>query len=155
VVKLVEAAVAVQLAWSSARLSVTTTLPTTPVMNPPGAPEPSDVAVGAVIVSAPLVTENVTVVSGSLPGAAFAAAPGVVAPGVVALGVVELGVFDLCAFELCAFELGPVFVKLPVAAEAAAGASRPPTATPALRARTTDFRMLSPVCWPGACQAGC
>jgi hypothetical protein len=39
-------------------------------MVPPGAPEPRLAAVGAVIVSSPLVTANVTVVLGSPPGGA-------------------------------------------------------------------------------------
>jgi hypothetical protein len=76
VVKSVADAVAVQEALSRARSSVTVVAPTSPVMVVPGAPEPRSAAVGAAIVSAPLVTAKVTVVFGSPgPGAgAFTAA---------------------------------------------------------------------------------
>src|SRR6266496_2633221 len=65
VVKSVADAVAVQEALSRARSSVTVVVPISPVMVVPGAPEPRFAVAGAVIVSAPLVTAKVTVVSGS------------------------------------------------------------------------------------------
>ena len=77
VVKAVDDAVAVQAALSRARSSVTVIAPISSVMVVPGAPEPRSAVAGAVIVSAPLVTAKVTVVSGSPgpPGAgAFTAA---------------------------------------------------------------------------------
>ena len=77
VVKSVADASAIQAAVSEARSSVTVIAPISPVIVVPGAPEPRGAAAGAVIVSAPLVTAKVTVVSGSPgpPGAgAFTAA---------------------------------------------------------------------------------
>src|ERR1700729_1168981 len=65
VTKSVDDAVAVQEALSRARLSTTSTFPSTPVIVDPGAPEPRFAAAGAVIESAPLVTVKVIVVSGS------------------------------------------------------------------------------------------
>jgi hypothetical protein len=114
VVKLLEDAVTVQEALSSARLSVTWTVPSGPEMVLPGAPDPRLAAVGAVNVSSPLVTANVTVVLGSLPARAAPAA---------------------CAARMT----GP-----PVAADAAAGASATPMTAAALSARPTDFLMNPP-----------
>ena len=74
VVKLLVDAVTVQEALSRARLSVAVTVPSAPEMVVPGAPDPRLAAVGAVIVSSPLVTANVTVVPGSLPARAATAA---------------------------------------------------------------------------------
>src|ERR1700723_3121135 len=66
VVKLVADAVAVQVALSRARSSVTVTCPPrSEEMVLPGAPEPRFAEAGAVIESAPLVTVKVTVVFGS------------------------------------------------------------------------------------------
>src|SRR5580700_7454028 len=114
VVKLLEDAVTVQEALSRARLSVTWTAPSAPEMVLPGAPDPRLAAVGAVIVSSPLVTANVTVVPGSLPARAAAAA---------------------CVARMT----GPA-----VAADAAAGASTAPMTAAALSAKPTDFFMNSP-----------
>lgn len=122
VVKLVEDAVAVQVALSSARLSVTVTEPRAPLIVVPGAPEPRLAAVGAVMVSAPLVTANVTVVSGSLdPPAA----------GAVLLAGAGVAEADAAG-------------ELSVLADAAAGASATPMTAAAPQARTDDVRKKSP-----------
>lgn len=75
VVKSVDAAVAVQLASSAARSSTTVTGPmgVGPIVVP-GLPEPSVALSGTDMLSAPVSTENVTVVDGSnAPGADAAA----------------------------------------------------------------------------------
>jgi hypothetical protein len=69
-------AVTVQEALSKARLSVTVTVPSGPVMVLPGAPDPRFEAVGVLIVSRPPVTANVTVVAGSPAACAAARAAG-------------------------------------------------------------------------------
>src|SRR5580693_739848 len=71
VVQSVAEAVAVQVAASKARSSVTVTAPRAPVMVVPGAPAPRFAETGAVIDRAPVVTAKVTVVSGSLPDGVF------------------------------------------------------------------------------------
>ncbi len=67
VVKLLEDAVTVQDAVSSARLSVTVTVPSAPLMPVPAAPSPRSTESGTEMNSSPLVTVKVTVVSGSDP----------------------------------------------------------------------------------------
>src|SRR3981081_972458 len=66
VVKSVDAAVAVQLALSAVRSSVTVTAPmgVGPIVVP-GLPDPSVALTGTDMLSAPLSTENVSAVSGS------------------------------------------------------------------------------------------
>src|ERR1700722_10525946 len=68
VVQAVDDAVVVQVPPSVARRSVTTTFPPRlPLIVVPGAPEPRSALAGAVMVSPPVVTVKVTVVSGSPP----------------------------------------------------------------------------------------
>ena len=142
VVKSLDDAFALQAAASSARSSVTVTVPSRPEMVVPGAPEPRFADVGAVIVSAPEVTVNVTVVSGSPPaemgpvdvGVAAGDAAGALAD---AGGVAGGDVAHRCAPHRCA-------AKLDVAADAAAGVSAKATTAAPPRARCNDFRIKFP-----------
>jgi hypothetical protein len=67
VTQLLDEAVAVHDADSRARLSVTLTAPSTPVTVVPGPADPRFAEAGADIASAPTVTVNIIVVSGSPP----------------------------------------------------------------------------------------
>jgi hypothetical protein len=67
VTQLVDEAVAVQDAESRARLSAISTVPSGLLIVVPGPPDPRFAEAGALIVSAPTVTVNIIVVSGSPP----------------------------------------------------------------------------------------
>src|SRR6266702_1840398 len=121
VVKSVEDAVAVQEAEASARLSVTVIGPSSPVMMPPGTPEPRFAEDGAVSVSAPVVTAKVTIVAGSLPAGGSGA------------GAAGAGVAWAWA--------GAAVARPPTAA----GDSMAPVTTPALSARASECRIDPPV----------
>ena len=123
-VKSVEDTVAVQVAETRARPSVTDTVPRLPLMVLPGPPEPNLAVPGALMVSAPLVTVNVTVVSGS--AALFPGRGGRTVPARARRGAAAR------AAEPCA------------PAEAAAGVSTPPRTAAAPRAAASDMRMKSP-----------
>src|SRR5260370_33907837 len=67
VVKLLETAVAVETGASSARLSVTVTVPSAAVIEVPVLPVPRLAVVGTLIWSSPTLTANVTVVGSGVP----------------------------------------------------------------------------------------